>query len=355
MNRQCLSTWGFLFLATTACGPKTTTRMVDDPTGTAVEYGAPRATVFRAELDAARDDARVSVFESSRCDVIPVTVVQRYQETLHGDEVVQRSPVTKKQVAGSSKSDVPCNQTYARNVEVLLEANGARFSLGVTDSLGQVSANLAKVFQVASYGELPAQAKVLLRPSRARPLTEAGVLDLGELQKHELRVRELLGQLEAILAKGETGASSQEIGRSYELYAELQDIGSGDPRVLGISSRFWELFYGRKLEEARERMERNLAALGEAKDTLKVMGDAAIPMYVQAAVNSGTMDARALEWASVRLIRAIKGTPTICAGGFSWGAIGSYGWPADARLAAQYARFGHGDGYAQVVGGACRY
>lgn len=337
-----------------ACGPKSSTRMVDDASGKAVMYGAPRDKIYSAELDAAKDEARVTVFEASRCDVIPVTVMQRYQETLHGDEVVQRMPVTKKQVAGKSTKDVPCNQTYARNVEVLLEANGGRFILGKTNAQGQVSANLQQLFQVASYGELPSQAKVLLRPAQAKPLTEAGTLTLSELAKHEGRVVQLLRELEAILAKGETGATSADIGRSYEIYSELQDVGGYDPRVQGISARFWELFYGRKLEEARGRMERNLAALGDAKETLKAMGDAAIPMYVQAAVNSGSLDARSLEWSSLRLIRAIRGTPVICTSGFSWNQVPSYGWSADARLAAQYVRFGYGDAYSGVLGGVCR-
>lgn len=341
-------------LPLTACGPKTSTRMVDDPSGTAVEYGAPRNTTYVAELDAARTQARITVYESARCDVIPVTVMQRYEERLRGDEVVQRNPVTKKQVAGKPKGEINCNQSYARNVEVMLSAGDARFSLGKTDARGQVSANLAEVFQVASYQDIPPQVTVLLRPIQAKPTVTAGTLTLSELIKHEERLQQLLKELEKILESG-SRATPAEITRSYELYAELQDMHGADPRVTGISGRFWELFYGRKQDENIERMGRALDALGEAKETLKVMGDAAVPFYVQAAVNSGTLDPQALEWASVRLIRALRGTPVICTNGFSWGRVPSYGWPADARLAAQYVNYGYGDAHSGVINQACRF
>ncbi len=101
-------------------------------------------------------------------------------------------------------------------------------------------------------------------------------------------------------------------------------------------------------------MKENLAALADAKEALQVMGDAAIPIYVQAAVNSGTLDRRALEWSSLRLIRAIKGVPTICTAGFSYQNIGNYGWGPEARVAASYTRFAYGDDYAQSVNQVCR-
>ncbi len=336
------------------CGPKTTTRMVDDPTGKGVEYGAPRETTFTTDVGASRQFIQVSVFESSRCDVIPVTIMQRYEETLHGDEVVQRAPVTKKQVAGDPKGDVPCNQTYARNVEVFLDVAGNRVSLGQTDAQGRVQGDLATLLKTGGYESSPSQAQVLIRPNRGQPMVEAGVIDLSELDRYEERVTGLLASLEAILAKGETGASPDEITQSYELYAQLRDVAATDPRVAAVSARFWELFYGRKQEEAREKLGKNLEMLGRAKETLKVMGDAAIPMYVQAAVSSGMLDRRALEWSSLRLIRALRSSPSVCAGGFSFGAVSSYGWPADAVLAAEYVGYGYGSGHAGVISTVCR-
>lgn len=338
-----------------ACAPTlTSTRVVDSPSGKATTYGAPTDTSYVPEVDASRDRARVVIYQSSRCDVIPVTVMQRYEETLEGEKVVHRKPLNKRQVVGEARGQVPCDQTYARNTEVMLESDGDRFSLGMTDDQGAVVADLAKVFQVGSYKDLPESAKILLRPLQAKPTVEVGTMSFKQLNKQQERVSELLAKLEAILAKGETGASADEITRSYELYAQLQEIAGGDPRVEGLSARFWELLTGRKKEEARERMERNLEALAAAKETLKVMGDAAVPIYVQAAVNSGSMDRRALEWSSLRLIRALRGAPAVCAAGFSFGAVPTYGWPADARLAAQYANYARGPGYATTVGAACQ-
>ena len=112
-----------------ACGGQAiTTRMVNDPTGEGIEYGAPQATTYKAELDAGQQYGRITIYKSSRCHVIPVTVMQRYRETLRGEKVIERNPVTKVQVAGDPQGDVPCEQTYARNVEVFLQVGDGRFS-----------------------------------------------------------------------------------------------------------------------------------------------------------------------------------------------------------------------------------
>jgi hypothetical protein len=140
--------------------------MVDDPSGTAISYGAPRATSYSVSVAASKQYLSLSVFESSRCDVIPVTVVQRYQETLHGDKVVQRTPVTKKQVAAEAKGDVACNQTYARNVAVMLDVGGNRVSLGETNAEGRVVGDLVSLLQTSGYANSPKQAKVIVLPNR---------------------------------------------------------------------------------------------------------------------------------------------------------------------------------------------
>ncbi len=348
-----LKTGGLSFGATLLLGAcastPVTTRTVDDPAGEAVEYGAPEDTTYTAELDAGREYGTITVYRKSSCDVIPVTVMQRYKETVRGDEVLERSPLNKRQVAGQPRGTVVCDQGYARNVEVLLEADGGRFSLGTTDELGRVEANLARVFKVASFEEVPESAKVLLRSTKGRPVEEVARISLQQLQRHDAKVAELSAKLEAILAKGETGATPEDITRSYELYNQMVDVAPHDPRVRALAARFWELYYGRKLEESRERLGKNLAALEEAQTVLRSAGDAAIPIYVQAAVNSGTLDSRALEWASLRLVRALRGAPAVCSAGFSWAAIPTYGWGADARLAAHYVHYAYGSSHAELV------
>lgn len=332
---------------------RVTTRTVDEPAGEGVEYGAPRDTTYVAELDAGREYGAVTVYQKSVCDVIPVTVMQRYKETVRGKDVLERSPLNKVQAAGEPQGEIVCDQGYARNMEVLLEADGGRFSLGTTDALGRVGVNLARVFKVASFDQAPATAKVMLRSIKGRPMEQVGELSLAQLQKHELRVTELLAKLEAILEKGETGATPEEITRSYELYSQLVDIAPHDPRVKAIAARFWELFYGRKLEESRERMGKNLEALKGAQELLRVAGDAAIPLYVQAAVNSGSLDHRAIEWSSLRLIRALRAAPSVCSAGFSFTALPSYGWSTDAVVAARYVHFAYGPAHAEVLRRAC--
>jgi len=331
-----------------------TTRTVDDPMGQAIEYGPPQSTSFDAEMDAGREYGTITIYKKSTCDVIPVTVMQRYKEKVRGDDVLERTPLNKTQVAGRPDGQVNCDQSYARNVEVLIEADGGRFSLGVTDELGRVDANLARLFKVASFDDVPSEARVMLRSIKGQPLVEVGQLSLEQLKKHQARVNELLAKLEAILEKEETGASPQEITRSYELYNQLIDLASHDPRVQAIGARFWELFYGRKQEEARERMGRNLEALSRAQATLKAMGDAALPMYVQAAVNSGMLDRQALEWSSLRLLRALRGSPNVCATNFTWAGVPTYGWGNEAQLAAHYVHFAYGPAHAALIQNACR-
>lgn len=346
--------FGMSVLVALGCSSnQVTTRTVDDPAGEGVEYGAPRDTTYVAELDAGREYGTVTVYKKSVCDVIPVTVMQRYKEKVRGKDVLERSPLNKRQVAGEPQGEVVCDQGYARNMEVLLEAEGGRFSLGMTDELGRVETNLARVFKVASFDEAPSSAKVMLRSIKGKPLEEVGELSLAQLQKHDLRVTELIAKLEAILAKGEMGATPEEITRSYELYNQMVDIAAHDPRVKAIGTRFWELFYGRKLEESRERMGKNLEALKGAQELLRSAGDAAIPIYVQAAIGSGSLDQKALEWSSLRLIRALRSAPSVCSAGFSFAALPSYGWSTDARLAANYVHFAYGSAHADVLRRAC--
>lgn len=332
---------------------KTSVRMVEDPAGEATTYGAPQDVTYVAELDGGREQVRVTVYRSARCAVIPVQLMQRYKETLEGDKVVERTAISKRQVAKDADGSVPCDQTYARDVEVMLQVDQDRFSLGKANGQGEVSANLADLFKVGSTGEVPSSAKLLIRPQQAQPMVEVATVSLAQLVKYSSRIEELIGKMTVILSKDPADVTPEDITRSYEIYAQLQELGSDDPRVVALSARFWELFDGRKREEALERLGKNLQALGEAKATLKIMGDAAIPLYVQAAVNSGNLDRRALEWSSLRLLRALKGAPGVCSAGFAWASVPSYGWPADARLAAQYVNFGYGPGHAQSVQHAC--
>lgn len=342
--------------AVVACGGSPpTVRTVDTPTGTAVTYGAPRDTAYEVQVEPAKDAFTVHVFRSSKCSIIPIQLVEREQQTVEGNEVVRTEGLGRKQVAGEPQGDVTCAQSYARDVEVSLVIGSGVHPLGTTDEHGTVTAQLTDVLKSAAYGEAPPdEAVVRIRPPReARPALDGAKISLRELGQHEARVTALLTELEGILAKGESGASGADIARSYALYSQLQDVAPSDPRVRGLSARFWELLYGRKQEEARERMGKNLQALDQARELLKNAGDAAIPFYVQAAVNSGGLDARSLEWSSLRLIRALRTQTVICQQGFDWGRLPSYRLPNDAVLGAHYLRYAYGDAYARDVTAAC--
>lgn len=349
-----LSAWAVLLLS--ACGGAQTTRMVDEPTGSAITYGAPQDTAYEVQIEPAKKTVHVHVFERSRCPVIPVQTVHRYREVLEGSTVVSRESLGKLQVAGEPQGDeVLCNQTYARNVEVSLVVGGAVHPLGRTDDLGQITVDLANVLQSAAYGEAPpSEAIVRIRPERTGRALDGTKISLNEFEKHEALVDGHLRELEATLSRGETEVSAADITRSYELYAQLQDVAPSDPRVRGLSARFWELFYGRKQAEATERLERNLQALDQARELLKIAGDAAVPLYFQAAVNAGNVDARSLEWATLRILQALRTQTVICQDGFAWDRIGSYGWGPDTRMAAQYLRFARGDALLADLAAACR-
>src|SRR5690606_11323991 len=349
-----LSCWMLLGGALSACGGAHATRMVDEPTGTATSYGAPHDTAYEVQVEPAKNVMLVHVFERSRCPVIPIQTVHRFRETLEGDTVVRRESLGKQQVAGEPQEEVLCNQTYARNVAVSLVVGGAGHQLGRTDDLGQTQIDLTRVFQSGAYGEAPPETAVVrIRPERSGRALDGTSISLNELKKHESLVDRHLSELGAILSQGETGASDADIARSYELYAQLQAIAPSDPRVQGLSARFWELFYGRKRAEAAERFERNLRALDEAREVLKVAGDAAIPLYVQAAVNAGNVDARALEWSTLRLINALRTRTVICQQGFAWNRLGGYQLGPDARMAAHYLQFARGDAALADLNAAC--
>lgn len=342
---------GLLFSA--ACSPLAgNSRVVETPAGEAVSYGPPQNTEYVAEVDAMQGQARLVLYRSATCDVLPVKTLQRFEEKLQGKRVVERRPLSKKQVVGEPTGQVACDQSYARDVDVMFEVDGGRFPLGKTNDVGTVEANLVELFSLGSFEEVPERATIVVRPIQAERSVEAGSVSFAQLQRQQSRVVELVAELKAILAKGESGASPAEITESYEIYSQLVELAAGDPRVEGLRARFWELLWGRQLDEARERMSKNLEALSQAKETLKMMGDAAIPIYVQAAVNSGTLDRRALEWSSLRLINALRGG-LVCSAGYSFAQLPSYGWPADARLAAQYVHFGYGAGYTGAFQTAC--
>jgi cystathionine beta-lyase/cystathionine gamma-synthase len=127
-----------------------------------------------------------------------------------------------------------------------------------------------------------------------------------------------------------------------------------DPRFKAAAARFWEIVYGRKQLEASEALGRNLKALEAARGVLASAGVAAIPIYVQAALNAGNVDGRALEWSQWELMKGLHAARGACAS-FSFGQLGSYGLPPASRLAAHYLHYAYGDPYAASVSRLCAF
>jgi hypothetical protein len=334
------------------CSSPLTSRYVDTPAGKTVAFGAPQNTTYEVEAQPEHELLRLNLYEVSSCASIPVDLVDRREEMLRGDEVVEVKQLGKVQIAKPAETTVPCQPGYARDVEVSLVVSGATYPLGKTDASGYVGVNLSRVFDRGIRSDqLPDKAQLQVRAPRGGRTQPAGWLDLGQLKRHEAGFGALVAEFNALLDKG-TALNPEEIRRSYVLYEQLRALSYYDPRFRGSAARFWELVQGRKQDEASTRLARNLQALAGAKELLKSAGIAAIPVYAQIAANSGSVDDRSVEWANWELLVALRNNPAPCAGGFSWSEFGS-GYPVTTQFAAEYLRFSQGDGFSSVVNHFC--
>ncbi|MBN1612810.1 MAG: hypothetical protein JW940_39675 [Polyangiaceae bacterium] len=348
---------GFVLLVASgvaACASSDSVRIVETPAGSVVTYGAPKDRVYAAEAASERDVLRLRIRERSVCDKIPVQMVERVEETLDDGDVVSRRNLGKRQVAGDPTETVPCDETLTRDAEVSLRLGNETFLLGTTDRDGLVVLDVSDRLRLSLYGEnAPVEASVEVRGPRDVANVPAGRIALASLITHEARVNQLLAEIGLLLDKPEP-RTGQDIRRSYELYAQLRQLAPKDARFLGMAARFWELFYSRKQREATENLARNLRALDKARELLKATGIAAIPVFAQAAINSGGVDAESLEWAEWQLLGGLRQHPVACQGRFSWRASLGYGFDPATRIALDYLRFAYGDGYASRAQSMCR-
>lgn len=342
-------------LALGGCGGRAlTSRVVDTPQGSTVMYGAPRNVSYSFEAEPELDVIRLHLYRSARCDVIPADIVGRRTETLDGDRVVSSVDQGPVQIAKPASAEVPCDQGYARDVEVSLVVGSAVHRLGTADAHGYVALNLSAELREKLFGiGVPAEAILRLRGPKAQPAVDVGKLSLASLRDYEAGTARLLAELNGLLAKG-AELSSPDIQRSYELYEKLRELAWFDARFKAASARFWELFFARKQQEATQNLSRNLKALEQAKSLLKEAGDAAIPLFMQLAVNQESYDPRALDWASGELLTALRSKPQLCAS-FDWTRLPSYGFLPATQLAVHYLRFAQGDGFYSPIAGRCSF
>jgi hypothetical protein len=335
-------------------GGQLTSRVVDTPQGTTQMYGAPRNQTYSFEAEPELDVLRLHLYRSARCDVIPTDIVARRTETLDGDHVVSSVDQGPVQVAKAATTEVPCDQGYARDVDVSLVVGNAVHALGATDAHGYVALNLSAELREKLFGMgTPADAVVRVRGSKAQPAQDIGKLSLASLRDYEAGIGKLIDELNALLAKG-TDLSSPDIARSYELYEKLRALAWFDPRFKAASARFWELFFSRKQLEATQNLQRNLKALESAKALLKDAGDAAIPLFMQVAINTQSYDPRALDWASGELLTALRSKPQLCSS-FDWTKVETYGFLPATQVAVHYLRYAQGDSFFNPIAGRCSF
>lgn len=335
-------------------GGQLTTKTVDTPQGTTTMLGAPRDTSYSFEAEPELDQLRMRVYRTAHCDVIPTDVVARRTETYNGSHLVSSVDQGSVQVAKPASSETVCDQGYARDVEVTLVVGNAIHNLGVTDAYGYVGVNInAELREQLLGAAAPANAMVRVRGPKGQPAMEVGAISLASLRDYETGMTRMLDELNALLAKG-TDLSSADITRTYELYEKLRAVAYYDARFKAASARFWELFFARKQVESTQNLSRNLKALDAAKDLLKGIGPAAIPLFMQVAVTNQTFDPRAMDWASGELLGAIRARPQICSS-FDWTQMQTYGFSPVTQLAVQYLRFAQGDAFYGPIQGRCSF
>ncbi len=353
MRMACRGDWrslimlsGVLVGAGGGCGGSALSqRYVDEPKGDAYEYGAPKNTQYSADVATVHDRIKVTVFQSSECDRILVKVMSRTQETLRGDEVVERQYVGPVQIADRTEAPVPCEHKFARGAQVALRAGAATYQLGTADAFGEVETSLSADMKQSLYGQNTPPTVTLL--VQRQPIME---ISLDELAKHEQRTAQLVAEFSALL--GQTTMSPDDTARSYVLFEQLRQLDRGNAEVHGLCRRFLELVYQRKAEESLELMKKNLQALNAAKDLLR-SASASVPPFVRVAIQSGETDARALDWAQGQVAVTVRTQPAACSAPFTWSAAADEGWPLQTRIALNYLRYAFDDPFAQRVQALC--
>jgi hypothetical protein len=334
-----------------ACGGSSlTVRRVDTIVGHTDAYGAPHNLRYEARAEAERELIRLTVTERSECTRLRMKVIQRVEEKVDGDEVVSRSPAQQLQVPDGSYGVVPCHERFARDVWVSLRIGRETYRIGQPSPKGEVIANLAGELRQGVFADaVPEEATVVVDGK------DAGTVSLASYATHEARMDAVLADFRALVEKDAAALTGPDLTRAYELYSRLRRLDTaGDPRFQGLSARFLELVYQRKVDQADERLKRNLKALGEAKGLLAALSAGAVPPYVALAVQSGAASPEALLWARGEVALALRGSPALCsASPFTWNRVTAAVTTDTARLAFSYLRFAEGDPFQAEVRSLC--
>lgn len=314
--------------------------------GATYQLGAPRDTHYTADVEAQHGRIRVVVRQESVCDVIPIHTQVENGET--------------KWVAGNPTTTKECEAKFARNVVLSLDVNGNTYRLGEPNAFGEVQTDLADRMLQNLYGEDTSKvplAHVMLRDRQGRS-QEIGTVDLTQLAAAGQRLDELLAEFRKLLERPQTSLSGAELARAYELYEQLGTFDSGDPRIGALQALFMERLYQRKADEAVERFKKNLEALNVAKEILKTNRSAIVlPGYVLTALDTGTPDARTVDWARGQVALTLRRTPTLCGDkakpGFTWSRLELSPPPPGSRIAFEVLRFAYDNPYEREITALC--
>lgn len=318
------------------------------PTAPSYQLGAARDTQYKADIQVERAGLRLLVREESVCDVIPINTVIENGE--------------KKRVAGPPTSTKPCDQRFARNVDVALEVNGNTYDLGRPNARGELDTAIGNRVLSSLYGDADDEApvgKLLVRDQKGETW-EVGTIDLTELARANRRIEQLLAEFRSVLDRPQAQLSGAELARSYELYEQLNAFGSDDPRVSALSALFLERLYQRKADEASERYRKNLQALAAAKDIFAANRTTIIvPGYVASAIDGGSLDSRTVDWARGQAALALRHDRNLCSSSpgrwdFTWSRLNLYPPPPQSKLAFEMLRFAYDNPYEAELSALCR-
>jgi hypothetical protein len=347
-RRSTVASLACLCFAVVGCGggAQYTRRMVETPAGYTQTLGPATNTAYVAQVSMEHNIAHIVVYERSECQVTKLRVVERVEETLDGDEVVQRETKGSLKIADGPGGTAPCEERFAR-VPVTLGYGGNTYPLGDTSPTGELHVDLASVVKPGTRGvDLSAARGTLL--VAGRPIGEVPLAGLAQQQQ---RLDEILAELGPILGKPATKLTDAEVTRAYALYEQMRELSPDDARAIGMQRRFVEVIGGFRDLAKTESLKRNLAALNEAKDLLKSMAGV-VPSYVQMSISDNRPTPDAIAWAQAAALMQFRQNPGLCAGGFDWARVSNT--TGEARLAFSYLRYAFDDGYSRWIGSVCK-
>lgn len=339
-----------LSLLLVACGGGQkfyTKRIVETPAGRSHSEGAKKETTYSARVAMENNQAHITVFETSQCNLIEFDIVNRVEETLDGDQVIEKKVLTPRQQVTGVPRTIPCDERFAR-VPVELTFGDNTYPLGNTSSIGELHVDLAATVSAGVHGiafKSSAPAGVLLVGG-----VPVGSVSLAGLASHEERVVELVPKLAALLAKPHAEIGDANLSEIYTLHSQLMALAPMDPRVIGLNKRFIEAMSGRKSDADFADRKRNLTALNEARGLIKDMAGLA-PTYIVTDLQRNRPSDVSVGWARSTMLHAVRQAPELCGTKDFTVSIG--GMTAKIRMASSYLQYTYNDGYSQWLGTVC--